>query len=187
MCRTIVHRGPDDEGIYVDDRAGLGNRRLSIIDVEGGHQPLSNEDGSIWIAYNGEAYNFAEIRDDLKFRGHVFSTRSDTETMVHAYEEWGAPAFLERFRGMFAFALWDKRKETLLLVRDRIGIKPLYYTLLPDKTIVFGSELKTILAHPGVKREVEPRALDLYPDPRIRPGARSRCSRTSSSCRPAIS
>ena len=162
MCATIVHRGPDDEGVYVDDRAGLGNRRLSIIDVKGGHQPLSNEDGSVWIAYNGEAYNFAGIRDDLKSRGHVFSTRSDTETMVHAYEEWGAPAFLERFRGMFAFALWDKRKETLFLVRDRIGIKPLYYTQLPDKTIVFGSELKTILAHPAVKREVEPRALDLY-------------------------
>jgi asparagine synthase (glutamine-hydrolysing) len=162
MCDTIVHRGPDDEGIYIDDRAGLGNRRLSIIDVEGGHQPLSNEDGSIWIAYNGEAYNFAEARDALRVRGHVFTTRSDTETMVHAYEEWGAPAFLERFRGMFAFALWDKRKETLLLIRDRIGIKPLYYTHLADGTLVFGSELKTILVHPGVRREVEPRALDLY-------------------------
>jgi len=162
MCRTIVHRGPDDEGIYLDERAGLGNRRLSIIDVEGGHQPLSNEDGSVWIAYNGEAYNFAEISDDLKSRGHVFTTRSDTETMVHAYEEWGAPAFIERFRGMFAFALWDKRSETLLLMRDRIGIKPLYYTLLPDGTLVFGSELKTILTHPGVQREVDPRALDIY-------------------------
>jgi len=162
MCQTIVHRGPDDEGVYIDERAGLGNRRLSIIDVEGGHQPLSNEDGSIWIAYNGEAYNFAEIRDDLKARGHAFTTRSDTETMVHAYEEWGAPAFIERFRGMFAFALWDKKKETLHLMRDRIGIKPLYYTLLADRTLVFGSELKTILAHPGVRREVEPRALDLY-------------------------
>jgi asparagine synthase (glutamine-hydrolysing) len=162
MCDTIVHRGPDDEGIYVDDRAGLGNRRLSIIDVEGGHQPLSNEDGSIWIAYNGEAYNFAETRDALRVRGHAFSTRSDTETMVHAYEEWGAPAFLERFRGMFAFALWDKRKESLLLIRDRIGIKPLYYTQLADGSLVFGSELKTILVHPGVRREVEPRALDLY-------------------------
>ena len=162
MCRTIVHRGPDDEGVYLDDRAGLGNRRLSIIDVEGGHQPLSNEDGSVWIAYNGEAYNFAEIRDDLKARGHVFATRSDTETMVHAYEEWGAPAFIERFRGMFAFALWDKRNGTLLLMRDRIGVKPLYYTLLPDGTIVFGSELKTVLTHPAVRREVEPQALDIY-------------------------
>jgi len=162
MCDTIVHRGPDDEGIYIDDRAGLGNRRLSIIDVEGGHQPLSNEDGSIWIAYNGEAYNFAETRDALHVRGHVFSTRSDTETMVHAYEEWGAPVFLERFRGMFAFALWDKKKETLFLIRDRIGIKPLYYTQLPDGTLVFGSELKTILVHPSVRREVDPRALDLY-------------------------
>jgi len=162
MCGTIVHRGPDDEGVYADGRAGLGNRRLSIIDVKGGHQPLSNEDGTIWIAYNGETYNFAEIRDELRNRGHVFSTRSDTETIVHAYEEWGAPAFIERFRGMFAFALWDKRTETLLLMRDRVGVKPLYYTQLPDRTLVFGSELKTILIHPDVRREVEPAALDFY-------------------------
>jgi asparagine synthase (glutamine-hydrolysing) len=161
MVRTIVHRGPDDEGIYTDGKVGLGNRRLSIIDVEGGHQPLSNEDGTIWIAYNGEAYNFAEVRDELLGRGHAFRTRSDTETLVHAYEEWGLD-FIHRFRGMFAFALWDKRTDRLLLFRDRIGVKPLYYTRLPDQTLVFGSELKTILAHPGVRREVEPRALDLY-------------------------
>jgi len=161
MCRTIVHRGPDDEGIYADDRVGLGNRRLSIIDVEGGHQPLSNEDGTIWIAYNGEAYNFAEARDELAGRGHVFTTRSDTETIVHAYEEWGLDG-LHRFRGMFAFALWDKRTERLILVRDRVGVKPLYYTQLPDKTLIFGSEIKSILVHPGVAHEVDPRALDLY-------------------------
>jgi asparagine synthase (glutamine-hydrolysing) len=161
MCREIVHRGPDDEGLHVEGPAALGNRRLSIIDVEGGHQPLSNEDGSLWIAYNGEAYNFAEIRDDLMARGHAFRTRSDTETMVHAFEEWGA-TFLDRFRGMFAFALWDAKSRTLRLVRDRVGVKPLYYALLADGTIVFGSELKTILVHPAVKREIEPRALDLF-------------------------
>jgi len=161
MCREIVHRGPDDEGLHVEGPAALGNRRLSIIDVEGGHQPLSNEDGSLWIAYNGEAYNFAEVRDELLARGHRFRTRSDTETMVHAFEEWG-PAFLDRFRGMFAFALWDAKGRTLRLVRDRVGVKPLYYTLLADGTIVFGSELKTILVHPGVARAIEPRALDLF-------------------------
>jgi len=161
MCRQIVHRGPDDEGFYADDHVGLGNRRLSIIDVEGGHQPLSNEDGTIWIAYNGEAYNFSEIRDELIGCGHAFKTRSDTETMVHAYEEWGT-AFIRRFRGMFAFALWDKKKRRLLLVRDRVGIKPLYYTRLADGALVFGSELKAILAYPAVKREIDPQALDLF-------------------------
>jgi len=161
MCREIVHRGPDDEGFHIEDGVGLGNRRLSIIDVEGGHQPLSNEDGSLWIAYNGEAYNFPEVRGDLAARGHVFKTRSDTETMVHAYEEWGLD-FIHKFRGMFAFALWDRAERRLLLVRDRVGIKPLYYTQLADGTLIFGSELKTILAHPGVRREVEPQALDLF-------------------------
>lgn len=162
MCRTIVHRGPDDEGVYVDERVGLGNRRLSIIDLVTGHQPLSNEDGSVWIAYNGEAYNFAEVRDELIARGHAMATRSDTETLVHAYEEWGAPAFLDRFRGMFAFALWDKRAGSLFLFRDRVGVKPLYYAVTPGGTLVFGSEIKTILAHPSVERELEPRALDLF-------------------------
>ncbi len=161
MCREIVHRGPDDEGFFADERVGLGVRRLSIIDLVTGHQPLSNEDGSVWIAYNGEAYNFAEVRDDLLARGHVMRTKSDTETIVHAYEEWGLEG-IHRFRGMFAFALWDKRTGKLFLVRDRIGIKPLYYTLTPGGTLVFGSELKTILAHPSVERELDPRALDLY-------------------------
>jgi asparagine synthase (glutamine-hydrolysing) len=161
MCREIIHRGPDDEGIFVDGKVGLGNRRLSIIDVEGGHQPLSNENGTIWIAYNGEAYNFPDVRNELIGRGHVFKTRSDTETFVHAYEEWGMD-FIHKFRGMFAFALWDKKANRLLLVRDRVGVKPLYYTQLTDGTIVFGSELKTILAHPEVKRKIEPEALDLF-------------------------
>jgi len=161
MCRTIVHRGPDDEGIFAWKRAGLGVRRLSIIDLAGGHQPLSNEDGTIWVAHNGEVYNFPELREELIARGHMFSTRTDTETIVHAYEQWGED-FVQRLRGMFAFALWDEKEQKLLLVRDRLGIKPLYYTLLDDRTLVFGSELKAILVHPRVKREVEPRALDFF-------------------------
>ncbi|MBE0461550.1 MAG: asparagine synthase (glutamine-hydrolyzing) [Candidatus Aminicenantes bacterium] len=161
MCQTIVHRGPDDEGIFIEKKAALCTRRLSIIDVEGGHQPLSNEDGSIWIAHNGEVYNFPELRKELISRGHTFSTRTDTETIIHSYEEWGE-TFVNKLRGMFAFALWDRRKERLILVRDRIGIKPLYYTLLDDKTLVFGSELKSILVHPDVRRTLSTHALDLF-------------------------
>ncbi len=161
MCRTIVHRGPDDEGFYAAKTVGLGARRLSIIDLEGGHQPLANEDGSIWVAHNGEVYNFPELREELISRGHNFSTRTDTETIIHSYEEWGEE-FVHRLRGMFAFALWDEKKRQLLLVRDRLGVKPLYYTLLDDGTFVFGSELKAVLVHPRVPREVEPRALDFF-------------------------
>jgi len=161
MCQTIVHRGPDDEGIFIEKNVALGTRRLSIIDVEGGHQPLSNEDGSIWIAYNGEVYNFPELRKELISLGHRFSTRTDTETIIHSYEEWGE-TFVNKLRGMFVFALWDRRKERLILVRDRIGIKPLYYTLLDDKTLVFGSELKSILVHPDVRRTLSAHALDLF-------------------------
>jgi asparagine synthase (glutamine-hydrolysing) len=161
MCQTIIHRGPDDEGIFIEENVALGARRLSIIDLEGGHQPLANEDKSIWIAHNGEIYNFPELREELKSRGHSFTTNTDTETIVHAYEEWGED-FVHRLRGMFAFALWDGREEKLLLVRDRIGIKPLYYTILEDKTLVFGSELKAIIVHPQVKRVLEPKALDLF-------------------------
>jgi asparagine synthase (glutamine-hydrolysing) len=163
MCATIKHRGPDDEGIFVANNVGLGTRRLSIIDIEGGHQPLSNEDGSVWVAYNGEIYNFLDLRQELIARGHTFKTRTDTETIVHSYEEWGEQSF-QKFRGMFAFALWDDRKKKLLAVRDRMGIKPLYYTLIEDSngTLVFGSELKTILVHPEVERSLEPKAVDLY-------------------------
>lgn len=161
MCRAIVHRGPDDEGIFIGKEAALGARRLSIIDLEGGHQPLANEDRSIWVAHNGEVYNFPALRKELIGRGHVFSTRTDTETIVHAYEEWGED-FVLRLRGMFAFALWDEKQGKLLLVRDRLGIKPLYYSLLKDKTLVFGSELKAVIVHPGVARALEPRALDLF-------------------------
>jgi asparagine synthase (glutamine-hydrolysing) len=161
MCATIVHRGPDDEGVYVQNNVGLGARRLSIIDIEGGHQPLSNEDGSVWVAHNGEIYNFPDLREELIRRGHIFTSKTDTETIVHSYEEWGDEC-IQKFRGMFAFALWDGRKKRLLAARDRVGIKPLYYTLLENQTLVFGSELKTILVHPGVKRALEPRALDFY-------------------------
>lgn len=163
MCATIKHRGPDDEGIFVQDNVGLGTRRLSIIDIEGGHQPLSNEDGSVWVAHNGEIYNFPDLRKELVALGHKFKTRTDTETIVHSYEEWGEQCF-QKFRGMFAFALWDGFKKKLLVVRDRMGIKPLYYTLIENRncTMVFGSELKTILVHPEVKRALEPQAVDLY-------------------------
>ena len=161
MCRTIVHRGPDDEGFYAAKSVGLGARRLSIIDLEGGHQPLANEDGTIWVAHNGEVYNFPELREELIARSHQFTTRSDTETIIHSYEEWGEK-FVHRLRGMFAFALWDEKERRLLLVRDRLGVKPLYYTLLHDGTLVFGSELKAVLVHPRVSRDVEPRALDFF-------------------------
>ncbi len=161
MCDKIVHRGPDDEGYFIDENIGLGSRRLSIIDVEGGHQPLSNEDSTIWITHNGEVYNFPDLREELIGRGHNFATKTDTETIVHSYEEWGED-FVGKLRGMYAFALWDGRLRKLVIVRDRVGIKPLYYTLLGDKTLVFGSELKSILAHPDVKRSLEPRALDLF-------------------------
>ena len=161
MCRTIIHRGPDDEGIHVEAGVGLGTRRLSIIDLAGGHQPLANEDLTMWAAHNGEVYNFPELRSDLEARGHRFRTRTDTEAIVHAYEEWGED-FVDRLRGMFVTAIWDRPKRKLVIVRDRLGIKPLYYTLLRDGTLVFGSELKAIIVHPGVKRELEPQALDLF-------------------------
>jgi asparagine synthase (glutamine-hydrolysing) len=161
MCETLEHRGPDDQGVHTEKNVGLGARRLSIIDLETGHQPLSNEDQTIWVSHNGEVYNFPSLREELLSRGHTFRTKTDTETIVHSYEEWGEE-FVHKLRGMFAFALWDGRQEKLMLVRDRIGIKPLYYTLLEDKTLVFGSELKAILVHPAVERSLDPRALDLY-------------------------
>lgn len=161
MCRTIIHRGPDDEGLFTAATVGLGVRRLSIIDVEGGHQPLSNEDQTVWVAHNGEIYNFPELRRELMVRGHAFRTRTDTETIVHSYEEWGED-FVHRLRGMFAFALWDATERKLLLVRDRLGVKPLYYTQLEDGSLVFGSELKAVIAHPRVDRKLEERALDFY-------------------------
>ncbi|MEP7270239.1 MAG: asparagine synthase (glutamine-hydrolyzing) [Acidobacteriota bacterium] len=161
MAATMVHRGPDDEGFYYRGPVVLGMRRLSIIDVPGGHQPISNEDGSIWVVFNGEIYNFASLREDLEARGHTFRTNSDTEVIVHLYEEMG-DKLLDHLNGMFAFALWDEPKQRMLLARDRMGEKPLYFTELPDRTFVFASELKAILIHPGVERRLNLRALRKY-------------------------
>jgi asparagine synthase (glutamine-hydrolysing) len=152
MCDVMVHRGPDDHGYYHDAQAALGMRRLSIIDLRTGHQPVSNEDGTVWVVLNGEIYNFKELRAELEGRGHRFSTTSDTETIVHLYEDLG-PRAVEKMRGMFAFAVWDTRRRELLLCRDRLGIKPLFYTQLPEG-IAFASELKSILELPSVARRL---------------------------------
>jgi asparagine synthase (glutamine-hydrolysing) len=161
MRKSLSHRGPDDEGVFLDGIVGLGVCRLSVIDIEGGRQPQPNEDRSVWIVHNGEVYNYPALRQELKSLEHSFSTRSDTEAIVHSYEEWGEDG-VQRLRGMYAFALRDKRLEKLVLVRDRLGIKPLYYTLLEDKTLVFASELKAVLLHPEVKRVLNHEALDLF-------------------------
>src|SRR5574341_652953 len=161
MCGVIAHRGPDDEGYYVAGQAAIGMRRLSIIDIASGHQPISNEDGSVWIVFNGEIYNHHDLRKDLVARGHKFATRSDTETIVHLYEEEGERC-VERLQGMFAFAIWDRARRRLLLARDRLGIKPLYYAVT-DQEILFASEIKAILAangrRPAFNREILPEFL----------------------------
>ncbi|MBS0394338.1 MAG: asparagine synthase (glutamine-hydrolyzing) [Proteobacteria bacterium] len=154
MRDTLQHRGPDDCGVYVDDAVGLGHRRLSIIDLASGKQPITNEDGSIVIVFNGEIYNFQELRAELIARGHTLRTRSDTEVIVHLYEELGEGC-LQRLRGMFAFALWDSRQRRLLLARDRVGEKPLYYGEFSGQ-LLFASEIKAILGHASVPREVDP-------------------------------
>lgn len=169
MCNQIRHRGPDDEGVYVDGGCGIGMRRLSIIDLNTGHQPISNEDDTVWVVFNGEIYNYQPLRDDLAGKGHCFKTRSDTEILLHLYEEEGVRG-IARLRGMFSYAIWDSRNKSLLLVRDRFGKKPLYYAVLPSG-IYFGSELKC-LREAGVPLEVDAEALRLYfqfsyiPDPR---------------------
>jgi len=144
MCQAIVHRGPDDEGITVKGATGLGMRRLSIIDLPGGHQPVFNEDRSVWVVFNGEIYNFRELREELELQGHHFYTHTDTEVIVHLYEEFGSDC-VRKLRGMFAFAIYDERRELTLLARDRLGKKPLYYAL-QDKRLLFASEIKSILA-----------------------------------------
>jgi len=170
MCRIIRHRGPDDQGVMLKPGVALGMRRLAIIDLVTGHQPISGEDGSVTIVFNGEIYNFQETKPKLEARGHTFKTHSDTEAIVHAYEEHG-PACLKELRGMFAFAIWDDKAQSLFVARDRAGKKPLYYTTTSSGTFVFGSELKTLLEHPDVERELNPLALDAYftlgyvPDP----------------------
>src|SRR5713101_3477337 len=169
MCQAIVHRGPDDEGILAKANTGLGMRRLSIIDVAGGHQPIFNEDRSAWIVYNGEVYNFPELRPELEAAGHRFYTNTDTEMIVHLYEEMGADC-VKKLRGMFAFALWDDRRQRLLIARDRLGKKPLHYALHRGK-LYFASEIKSILAVAPELAEVNRAALMQYmylgyvPDP----------------------
>jgi asparagine synthase (glutamine-hydrolysing) len=169
MCDEIRHRGPDDEGYHVDNGCILGMRRLSIIDLATGHQPMSNEDGSVWVVFNGEIYNYQELRGWLLERGHRLETNSDTEVLVHLYEEEGA-AGIARLRGMFAYAIWDARRRKLMLVRDRLGKKPLYYAVLPDG-LFFGSEMKCLVTA-GVPRDIDAEGMRLYfqfnyiPDPR---------------------
>jgi asparagine synthase (glutamine-hydrolysing) len=160
MADAMIHRGPDDDGFYLSGQIGLGFRRLSIIDLSGGHQPLSNEDGTAWIIFNGEIYNYQDLRAELVAKGHIFKTRSDTEVIVHLYEEYGTDC-VQRLRGMFGFAIWDARDRSLFLARDRIGIKPLYY-YVDSKCIVFGSELKAILADPTIPRDVAPELIDRF-------------------------
>jgi asparagine synthase (glutamine-hydrolysing) len=156
MRDVLRHRGPDGQGLFVDGPVGLVHRRLAIVDVAGGHQPMANEDGSVWITFNGEIYNHAALRPGLEEHGHVYRSRCDTETILHLYEEEGERC-VERLQGMFAFAVWDRSRATLLLARDRLGIKPLYYAVSPHE-LVFASEIKALLAA-GVRPELDPDVL----------------------------
>lgn len=160
MRDIMVHRGPDDAGMFIDGPVGLGHRRLSIIDLAGGHQPISNEDGSVTVVFNGEIYNFGELRRELLVRGHTLTTRSDTEVIVHLYEEVGAEC-VRRFRGMFAFALWDAKRKQLLLARDRLGVKPLYFAQI-GRSLLFASEIKSLLRANSLPAEVDPQGLRRY-------------------------
>jgi asparagine synthase (glutamine-hydrolysing) len=160
MTRSLAHRGPDAEGFFREGPAALGHRRLSVIDLEGSPQPMSTADGDLTIVYNGEIYNYRELRSELQSRGHVFRTRGDTEVLLHAYREFGT-GMLERLRGMFAFAIWERSRQRMLLARDPFGVKPLYYSW-DGRTLVFGSELKAVRAHPAVGSELDLDALGLY-------------------------
>jgi len=160
MTDLIVHRGPDDDGIYIDRQAVLGHRRLSIIDLSTGKQPISNEDGTVWVVYNGEIYNFPELRKQLLARGHVLKTHTDTEVIVHLYEDYGEQC-VTQLQGMFAFALWDARKKKLMLARDRVGIKPLYYVRTSD-SLLFASEIKAFRADPSVQLTLNTQAIDTF-------------------------
>jgi asparagine synthase (glutamine-hydrolysing) len=170
MCDTIVHRGPDADGYYLNGPVGLGSRRLSIIDVDGGRMPISNEDKTVWVVYNGELYNFQSLRERLQRAGHRFATNSDTETIVHLYEEEGDD-FVRYLNGMFAVAIWDDRKKRLVLARDHIGIKPLFYSVTADR-LLFGSEIKALLPD-GIDREIDPIALHDYLSLNYVPGPRT--------------
>lgn len=171
MNAAQFHRGPDQGGIHLEPGVGLAHRRLSIIDLSTGNQPLFNEDGSVAVVFNGEIYNYQPLMSELSRLGHVFRTKSDTEVIVHAWEQWGA-ACVERFRGMFAFAIHDRNRETLFLARDRLGVKPLYYAVIDSSRVIFGSELKALFAHGGLRREFDFRSVEDYfalgyvPEPR---------------------
>jgi asparagine synthase (glutamine-hydrolysing) len=170
MTRAIAHRGPDDEGFHTEPGIGLGFRRLSIIDLAAGHQPMGNEDGAVTIVFNGEIYNFQSLRTELQALGHIFATHSDTEVIIHGWESWGL-AVLDRLDGFFAFALWDRQQNTLLLARDRLGKKPLYYGIAPSGLLAFGSELAALTPVPGLADALDPAAIEDYlafgyiPDP----------------------
>jgi asparagine synthase (glutamine-hydrolysing) len=170
MCSVISHRGPDDQGTMLTNDVALGMRRLSIIDLSGGHQPMTTEDGGVTVVFNGEIYNYRQLCKELQGRGHRFHTRSDTESILYSYKEYGITC-VEHLRGMFAFAIWDAPRRKLFIARDRVGEKPLYYSMTPQGTFVFGSELKSLLEYPGVGREINPESLDAYltfgyvPDP----------------------
>ena len=160
MNSTMVHRGPDDEGYFVSGPIGLAMRRLSIIDLAGGKQPITNEDESLWIVFNGEIYNYPDLRWELQAKGHVFRTRTDTEVILHLYEEFGENC-VQRLNGMFTFAIWDSARRRLFLARDRLGIKPLFYSFEPGSALVFGSEIKPIL-EVGVSKKADAQALYDY-------------------------
>lgn len=155
MTQALLHRGPDEEGFYQDEEVGLGHRRLSIIDVTGGQQPMHNEDRSVWVVFNGEIFNYVELRRELIKKGHGFYSQSDTEVLVHLYEEHGAD-FVDHLNGQFSIALWDVRNRKLILARDRVGIRPLFYTRRPGGGLLFASEIKALFAYPGVPREIDP-------------------------------
>jgi len=161
MNDSQLHRGPDEGSLHLEPGLGFGHRRLSIIDIATGQQPLFNEDGSVAIVFNGEIYNFQELIPELQAAGHRFHTKSDTEVIVHAWEQWGEEC-VQRLRGMFAFVLWDRNRQTLFMARDRMGVKPLFYALLDDGTLLFGSELKSLLAHGGLRRDIDPLAVEEY-------------------------
>ncbi|HEX3147582.1 MAG TPA: asparagine synthase (glutamine-hydrolyzing) [Gemmataceae bacterium] len=160
MGDRLAHRGPDAKGFHIDGGVGLGHRRLSIIDLAGGKQPMANADGTVWVTFNGEIYNFADLRGPLEARGYPFATHSDTEAIIHAYEAHGAKC-VEQFRGMFAFAIWDSRRQRLFAARDRLGKKPFFYTIA-DGQFLFASEMQGLLAHPAVERKIDPTAIDDY-------------------------
>src|SRR5437763_4557210 len=160
MTRTIIHRGPDDEGYHLDGNLGLGFRRLSIIDLAGGHQPMADAEETVWVIFNGEIYNFQELRAELESRGHRFRTNSDTEAIVHGYKEWGTDVF-DRLNGMFGVAIWDVRRQRLVLARDAMGIKLVYYAIR-DGSVWFGSEMRPVVAALKQRPELDPVALNLF-------------------------